>query len=208
MRSQRIPGALAVLCVFAFVTAATAVLQPDMPAPLALNSARVSIAGSSNIHAYTAATTNIRLTRVQLGDLSNSSDRWSAILEPGAVQAFEVAIPSASLASPKEGLDKNMHKALNVTQHPEITFRLVRLEKTAKPGVYHAVGTLRIHGVERDVALDLTAQPADNTLVVKGQVQLLMTDYGITPPKAMMGMLKTNPQVTVSFETVLAAPHS
>ena len=33
-----------------------------------------------------------------------------------------------------------------------------------------------------------------------------MTDYGITPPKAMLGMLKTDPKVTVTFETVLSVP--
>jgi hypothetical protein len=33
-----------------------------------------------------------------------------------------------------------------------------------------------------------------------------MTDYGIAPPKAMLGMLKTDPRVTVSFEAVLSVP--
>ena len=33
-----------------------------------------------------------------------------------------------------------------------------------------------------------------------------MTDFGITPPKAMLGMFKTDPKVTVTFETVLAMP--
>ena len=33
-----------------------------------------------------------------------------------------------------------------------------------------------------------------------------MTDYGIAPPKAMLGMLKTDPKVTITFETVLAIP--
>ena len=33
-----------------------------------------------------------------------------------------------------------------------------------------------------------------------------MTDYGIPPPKAMIGMLKIDPKVTVKFETVLATP--
>jgi hypothetical protein len=43
-------------------------------------------------------------------------------------------------------------------------------------------------------------------LNVQGSVELLMTDYGITPPKAMLGMLKTDPKVTITFETVLAIP--
>jgi hypothetical protein len=41
---------------------------------------------------------------------------------------------------------------------------------------------------------------------VAGEVQLLMTDFGITPPKAMLGMLKTDPKVTVTFETVFGIP--
>jgi hypothetical protein len=31
-----------------------------------------------------------------------------------------------------------------------------------------------------------------------------MTDYGIAPPKAMLGMLKTDPKVTVSFVATLS----
>ena len=38
------------------------------------------------------------------------------------------------------------------------------------------------------------------------RVDLLMTDYGVTPPKAMLGLLKTDPKVTVTFETVVAIP--
>ena len=62
---------------------------------------------------------------------------------------------------------------------------------------------LKIAGVEREIGLDLTTQRTDTGLNVKGSVQLLMTDYGITPPKAMLGMLKTDPKVSVSFETIL-----
>jgi hypothetical protein len=43
-------------------------------------------------------------------------------------------------------------------------------------------------------------------LTVTGELPLLMTDYGITPPKAMLGMLKTDPKIVVAFEVVLSAP--
>ena len=45
-----------------------------------------------------------------------------------------------------------------------------------------------------------------STITVIGEVSLLMTDYGIKPPTAMLGMLKTDPKITVTFETVLALP--
>jgi len=88
-------------------------------------------------------------------------------------QTFEIAIPAATLTSPKEGLDKNMHKVLKVDAHPDITFRLTRL-----------------------AAVDGTP----------GALTLLMTDFRIAPPKAMLGMRKTDPKVTVTFETILTVP--
>jgi hypothetical protein len=174
--------------------------------PVALTGV-VSIAGTSNIHEYTASTNAVRVTNVQLAAGIAGPNFWDEIVKPGAVEAFDVAIAAKTLASPKEGLDKNMYKALKVNEHPDITFRLRRIE--ARPGVAHGlrgIGLLQIAGVEREVALDLTAERKDAGLKVHGEVDILMTDFGVTPPKAMLGMLTTNPKVTISFDTVLTVP--
>jgi polyisoprenoid-binding protein YceI len=185
--------------------AATApVVFAQAKAPLAIDTARVSLAGTSNIHEYTASTTTVRVTQVRLAPAVAGGAFWTEIVKPGAIEALEIAIPAATLSSPKDGLDKNMHKALKVEQFLDITFRLARLEGAA--GSLRAVGTLRIAGVEREVVLPLTLEPRGTALAVKGRLPLLMTDYGIKPPTAMLGMLKTDPKVTVTFETVLAVP--
>ena len=173
--------------------------------PLALTTARVTIDGMSNVHAYSASTTAVRVTRVKFAAGVAGPEFWDALLTPGALEVFEISVAAGKLSSPKDGLDKNMHKALKVEQFPEITFRLLRLEPLAGRDV-RASGMLKIAGVEREIALDLTTQRKDGNLLVKGSVQLLMTDYGITPPKAMLGMLKTDPKVRVSFETILGIP--
>lgn len=177
------------------------------PMPVSLMSGRVSIAGTSNIHPYTATTTDVRIMRLQLAGGVADAD-WADLLKPGAIEAFDISIPAATLSSPKDGIDKTMHKALKVEQYPEITFRLSRVEGMPSPGTFRAIGVLRIAGVDRDVTLKLKTQESGSTLTVNGDVQLLMTDFGVTPPKAMLGMLKTNPKVTVSFETVLALAHA
>lgn len=56
------------------------------------------------------------------------------------------------------------------------------------------------------MTLDLVAEREQDRLRVKGSVALLMTDFGIAPPTAMLGMLTTDPKVTVIVETVLAIP--
>jgi polyisoprenoid-binding protein YceI len=148
------------------------------------------------------------VTRVALGAIPAGEDVWAAVIKPGTIEAFEIAIPATSLSSPKAGLDKNMWKALKTDQFDTITFALKRLEPGAAPNALKGVGTLRIAGVEREVALSLTTERREGVLVVKGSLPLLMTDYGIKPPVAMLGMLKTDPKVTVSFETVLGVPQT
>lgn len=199
LSNRLLAGATFVACVTA---GAVAVAQ----APLALESGRVTIAGTSNVHAYTASTTKVQVTRSRISAPSAGASFWDNALKPGAVELFEIAIPAASLVSPKGDLDKNMHKALKVEQFPEITFRLVRFETIDAVAGSRAIGMLKIAGVEREVALTITTKRAGAGLTVQGSLDLLMTDYGVTPPKAMLGMLKTDPKVTITFETVLTIP--
>jgi hypothetical protein len=199
--------ALSLLAVTFFAPAPIAAQgQEAAPGALRLLSSRVSLAGTSNIHPYTASSTAARLVRLQVAPEVSGAVVLDAIVKPGALTAFEIAIPAATLTSPREGLDKNMHKALKVTEHADITFRLVRLEGSDPAGAMRGIGVLKIAGVEREVTLALTTARAGANLTVTGQVDLLMTDFGITPPKAMLGMLKTDPKVTVTFETVLGIP--
>ena len=180
--------------------AATLNASGSIPAPLALASARVSLDGTSNIHAFTAATTEVRVTALEIAG-TPAGDLLDHVLQPGALKSFEVVIPAASLSSPKDGIDKNMHKALNVTEYPEIRFALRALEPAG--GSYRAVGALTIAGVEKEVTLTLQVQRKGSTLAITGTTDLLMTDFGVKPPKAMLGMLKTNPKVQIRIELVL-----
>jgi polyisoprenoid-binding protein YceI len=170
--------------------------------PLSIDTATITIAGTSNIHDYTASTTEARVTRVQLGSGVAGEAFWDEVQKPGGLATFEVSIAAASLKSSKEGLDKNMHKALKVKEHQEITFSLKRMD--GAPDALTAFGTLRIAGVEREVALPLKTARKGANLAVTGEIDVLMTDYGIAPPKAMLGMIKTDPKIKITFAILLA----
>jgi hypothetical protein len=201
MTALRTAGACALATILAASAAGTT--PTAQPAPLAMDTARVAIAGTSNVHNYSAWTDTVRLTGVKLAPTVAPDTVWDDVLKPGVLQGFEVAIPVATLTSRDGGLDKNMYKALKLETHRDITFRLAAIEGGTS-GTPMAVGTLRIAGVEREVVLPLGIERGDGTLTVKGRPPLLMTDYGITPPTAMLGMLKTHPKVTVTFEAVLS----
>jgi polyisoprenoid-binding protein YceI len=191
----------------AVIATAGVVAGPAQPAAVRLDSARVVVNGTSNVHAWTAVTTAAKVARVQLAEASEGASLLDALEAPDTLRAFEIVVPAASLASPKDGLDKNMHKALKVQEHADIIFRLARLEATGRDA-FRATGTLTIAGVSREVALDLTTSRSESAVTVKGSIDLVMTDYGIAPPKAMLGMLKTDPKVTVQLEAVLSTARS
>jgi polyisoprenoid-binding protein YceI len=186
-------------------TTAVVTAQAAHRSPVAIESARISITGTTNVHDYSASTTQVRITRFELAKQVTGPNAWDELLKPGGLTALDIAVPAATLASPKGDLDKNMHKALDVKSHPDIVFRLRVLEALTSSTV-KAIGSLRIAGVEKDVVLNLETRRVNNSLAVKGELQLLMTDYGITPPKAMLGMLKTDPKVSISFDAVFGPP--
>jgi polyisoprenoid-binding protein YceI len=201
---MRLHHALHTFAVAALPVVALQALPSAQVAPLAMDTARVTISGTSNIHSYTAWTDTVRITRVKFAR-PVSGGFWDGLVQPGALQQFEVAVPVAMLTSRDPGLDKNMHRALRMEANRDITFRLAQLERDTDGGLL-AVGALRIAGVEREVVLRLRTERRDDAFAVKGQITLLMTDYGIEPPTAMLGMLKTDPKVKVTFEAVLSVP--
>lgn len=189
------------------LTLVATVAAQDTTTPLAVKTAKVTVDGTSNVHDWTASTATVRVTRAKLAAGVGGPGFWDAVVKPGAVEAFEVTIPAAKLTSPRSGLDKNMHKALNVEQHPDILFRLKGLTaKAGTPGAFTATGTLRVAGVDKDVSLDITLGRSAQALVVKGTTKLLMTDFGIEPPSALFGTVRSAPEVTISFQTVLSSP--
>src|SRR5688572_10654043 len=188
--------------------AALSAVAPQAPTPLTIGSGRLTVAGTSSVHDWAATTGAVRITRVQLAPQASGSAIWDEAVKPGALESFEIAIAAGTLKSSKDGIDKNMYKALKTKEHPDITFRLVKMEAGAAAGALKAVGMLTIAGVAREVTLDLTTQAKDATLLVKGALPLVMTDYGVAPPKAMLGMIKTNPKVTVTFEIALAVANT
>ena len=204
MRHRLLAPTLSFGLAIGIFAAGLSALASQATAPITLGIGRVTIAGTSNVHDYKATTTILRITKVQLASTVAANAPWDEVIKPGALEAFEIAIAAHTLKSGKEGLDKNMYKALNTAQHPDITFRLLKIEPGAAAGSLKAAGLLKIAGTERDVTLDLKTEPKDATLIVRGELPIVMTDYGVKPPKAMLGVIKTNPKVTVTFEIVLA----
>ena len=64
-----------------------------------------------------------------------------------------------------------------------------------------AAGTLKIAGAENPVTMDVVAtRLPDGTIKAVGTVPIKMTAFGVKPPSAMFGTIKTGDEVKVKFE--------
>ena len=168
---------------------------------LSVQSVTLSIDGTSTMHDYTLSTTTVTMNSTSaLADIES-------LLQPGALQTLELQIPVDSFTSERDGLKKEMLKALRADKHPDITFKLgtYSVEPLAGGGInVKSAGTLTVAGVERPIELLLDVTQNASGLQIRGNRDLSMKDFGIKPPTMFMGMLKTNDKVTVKFDLQLA----
>ena len=160
----------------------------------------VTIHGTSSLHEWEMKGTAIG------GAIETDPELWKNTGDKPA--AVTVSIPVASVRSEHDRMDRIMRDALKAATNPNIQFEMTTasLLKTtsADAFVVRSNGKLTIAGVTRDVTLDVTVQrTGDRRYVLSGEAPIRMTDYGIKPPVAMMGTLKTGDAVTVSFRWVV-----
>ena len=179
-----------------------------------LASSRVTVKGTSTIHDWTAEGRIIRGELV-LHEIEPSSLWTNSDAAPQALAAtVHVEIPVGSLKSDNSGLNRRMYEALKTAAHPMITYRLesakVATRQTAQADeaggslTIETTGVLMVASVERrmDIPMQVKRLP-DDRLEVNGETSLRMTEFGIDPPRAMLGMLRTGDTVHVHWTWVL-----
>src|SRR5258708_8531699 len=77
----------------ALATCLAAVAIASTDAPLALNSAKVTIDGTTNLHPYSASTPTVRVTRAHLSPAPPGPDFWDNTPPPRLVHPFQTPIP-------------------------------------------------------------------------------------------------------------------
>ena len=192
-----LPLALAALFIAAPATLAGAA-APGAEA-LAPAAGPVTVTGTSTLHDWS----------VQATGLHGSLDLPAGFLsgETTAVPAARFTLPVRALRSEHEKMNTIMWDALGAAKHSELTFALesARVQGTAGATTKVEVkGALTVAGVARPVTLVLDVRRDGSRVLASGELPLKMTDFGIKPPTAMMGTMRTGDAVRVKIETTLA----
>ncbi len=122
------------------------------------------------------------------------------------VSSISFSVESTSLKSGKSGMDKKTFKALKTNQFSSIDFVFTELnavtKKTTDVFDLDVQGKLTICGVTKPVTLSLEITFKDTVIIVSGSYKLLMTSFGIQPPKALLGTIKTGDEIEIKFKSV------
>lgn len=103
-----------------------------------------------------------------------------------------------------ESMDKNAYKALKADAYPNITYTLVSTSNVKTSGnnsTLTATGDLTIAGKTNRVSFPIKAVVSGNKVTFTGATKFKMSAFGIKPPTALMGTIKTGDEITIVINT-------
>lgn len=160
------------------------------------SSTTLSVEGTSTLHDWEMVAEELKGRASITLDESGTPD----------VQGLTVSVQAESLKSHHKGMDKNAYEALKTDEHPRIRFELTRMNSAQKSGEAYAInasGKLTIAGTTRPISMSVNCKTeAGGSLKFEGRSRINMKDYGIDPPTAMLGTIKTGEVVTVVYRAV------
>lgn len=148
-----------------------------------------------------------------LGDFSGTTEDVTGELRLDSANVSQgvsgsVTVNPARLRTGSDGRDRDLRRTLETDRYPEIRFRVEevlasfpalaeRTDVTLKIS-----GVMLIRGVERAMTWTGRARIEEGKLWVRGESELKLTDFGITPPKKFF--LAVGDGVRASFDLRLA----
>jgi len=104
-------------------------------------------------------------------------------------------------------MNNNTYKALKADNAPEIIFALITPVKSIPAGGSgHDIAAkvnLTIAGETKAIDMTVSAiAQGQGSITFEGSKTIKMTDYGIKPPVALFGTMKTGDEITIHFKTV------
>ena len=160
------------------------------------DNASLTISGTSTLHSW----------KMQLKTFDCSADFIIKDNRLSEIDQVSFSCKAADLESESSMMDKKAHSALKSDTFPEIKFDITAPSEIKSGNNKYAAtvtGLLYLAGKSKTVTVPVSTELSNlngsNVIIVTGQTELKMSDFGVSPPVLMMGALKTGDAVSVSF---------
>ena len=157
---------------------------------------RIWIDGASNVSSFTCEAGPIEGS-AQLPD--------TPIMKAGLADAPALSAPVRLFDCGNGRMNSDLYDALDAKRHPYIEFRLLGAGVSdGWAGEWQRIqvtGEIAIKGAWRTVSLTAEGRRLKNGLYrVRGRAPLKMTDFDVTPPTALLGMVRARDDIVVRFD--------
>ena len=157
-----------------------------------LHESKIAIKGTSTLHDWESRAKTSRASIV----INNYMD--------AEIEQLNLSVDVANIKNVKghKTMDKLTRKALKWEEFPQITYAFITgnvISNTAKELKIKLVGNLTIAGKTNQISVVTTIDKSASSVTLKGEHKLKMTDYGVKPPKALLGTVKTGDEITIEF---------
>lgn len=164
---------------------------------------KLSIEGSSNINEFTCrCLTNFPPIPFEM----HSDDQFRRVR---SFNNTRISIPIAHLDCGNERMNHDLRKALNADQFPNIDIRLIQAvendcvswQRKSTWVQLKALVEIELNGCSNTHWLTVMALRQDeNAYRFISSKMLKMTDFGVQPPTALMGIVKVNNEIKISLD--------
>jgi hypothetical protein len=99
----------------------------------------------------------------------------------------------------------DLRKTLKAKELPYLTIRFISLSKypdaASKQEITKGIAVIELAGVSKQFQVDYKVVAAENTYInLVGSRKINFSDFGLTPPRKLGGMIKTNNELSVVFD--------
>lgn len=153
---------------------------------------KVVITGTSSLHDWEMDVTQFR-------------SGFTLIREGSSVKNIEnttFSCKSRDIKSDNSIMNKKTYDALKADEFPEIKFTGTTVTNMVSDGNNlkgTLTGKLSLAGQTRDISVPFTGTVNDKGLSIKSSAEVTFSGFGMEPPTAMLGTLKTGDKVKVEF---------
>jgi polyisoprenoid-binding protein YceI len=169
-------------------------------------SSRLAIDGSSNVTSFKCICKETFPER-----------KASMVLDPESDKAeflrTSLMLTTRKLDCGKKPINQDMYNTLRADEFPQIRIDLEEVSRLASLQIEEGKGamnmqartTITIAGVGRAVMLDVAAQKTgEQRFRFRSSKKLKMTDFGLTPPQPLFGMIKVHNEITIHLDLAVA----
>lgn len=184
-----------------FLAFMIAVLAPRPTPPLVhhlvvLPSSTLDVEGTTNVSSYKC--TIARYTGTDTLVLHESGKNIRPVFVKGAV-----SLDASSVDCGMALMTSDFRKAINLKEHPAIIVDFISFERMPKYSFdeehFKGIMTISLGGVKKLFEVVCTIDTGSGTIHLVGSHEFLFSDFKLTPPTRILGAVKVNESLRVTF---------